>query len=286
MQICRSISEIRAQCADWRQDGATLALVPTMGALHDGHMALVGRAREWVDARGGGRVVASVFVNPTQFGPDEDLDRYPRDEAGDLAKLRAAGVDAAFLPDPAEIYRPGAETFVECSALSHMLMGRLRPGHFRGVTTIVTKLFNIIQPDAACFGEKDYQQLVVIRRMVSDLNAPIDILGVPTVREPDGLAMSSRNQRLSPADRRAATVLSRALAEAENRVASGTTTAALRRQLRDIITAEARADIRSIDIRHAETLAPINGTIQEPAVILLAAQFGDVLLIDQRVTFP
>lgn len=281
MQICRDRQAMR----DWRRQGGPVVLVPTMGALHDGHLSLVAHARAWVDARGGGRVVTSIFVNPTQFGPNEDLATYPRDEENDITLLEQAGCDAVFLPSVAEIYRPGAQTVVEVTGLSRMLMGRLRPGHFRGVATVVTKLFNIVQPDAAAFGEKDYQQLAVIRQMVADLDVPVQILPVPTVRDPDGLAMSSRNRRLSPAERAAAPVLNRALDRAAQMVAEGAGLSAVRTELRRIIGAEPLADIRSIDIRDAATLSRI-ATIQAPVVILLAVRFGEVLLIDQRVAHP
>lgn len=281
MQLCRDKASMR----DWRSRGDRVALVPTMGALHDGHLSLVAAARNWLDAQGGGRVVTSIFVNPTQFGPNEDLATYPRDEENDLALLRQASCDAVFLPQVADIYRPGAQTVVEVTDLSRMLMGRLRPGHFRGVATVVTKLFNIVQPDAAAFGEKDYQQLAVIRQMVSDLDVPVQILPVPTVREADGLAMSSRNRRLSPAERGAAPVLNRALDRAAQMVADGAGLSAVRAELRRLIGAEPLAHVRSIDIRDAATLSRI-ATIQAPVVILLAVRLGDVLLIDQRVAQP
>ena len=285
MQIIRSTPEMRAIRQDWRRAGGQVVLVPTMGALHDGHLSLVARAREWLDEQGGGRVVTSIFVNPTQFGPNEDLDRYPRDEAGDLAKLTGAGCDAVFLPQVADIYRPGAQTHVEVAGLGRMLMGRLRPGHFRGVATVVTKLFNIVQPDAATFGEKDYQQLTLIRRMVGDLDIPVTILPVPTMREADGLAMSSRNQRLTPEDRAAAPVLARALDRGAALIGQGAGTAPARRAIRETLRAEPRAEIRSIDIRDADDLSRVTDAAR-PVVILLAVRFGDVLLIDQRVAHP
>lgn len=281
MQICRDKQAMRL----WRDGAGRVALVPTMGALHPGHLSLVARARDWLDAQGGGRVVTSIFVNPTQFGPNEDLASYPRDEENDIALLRQAGSDAVFLPTVADIYRPGAQTVVDVSGLSRVLMGRLRPGHFRGVATVVTKLFNIVRPDAAAFGEKDYQQLAVIRQMVADLDVPVSILPVPTMREADGLAMSSRNRRLTPAERAAAPVLSRALDRAEGMVAEGAAPAAVRAELRRIIGAEPLAHIRSIDIRDAADLSRIS-MIRRPVVILLAVRFGDVLLIDQRVAHP
>ncbi|MDM7459718.1 MAG: pantoate--beta-alanine ligase [Paracoccus sp. (in: a-proteobacteria)] len=285
MQIIRSTPEMRAIRQDWRQAGVKVALVPTMGALHAGHLSLVARAQDWLNEQGGGRIVTSIFVNPTQFGPNEDLDRYPRDEAGDLAKLEAAGCDAVFLPQVSDIYRPGAQTHVEVSGLGRMLMGRLRPGHFRGVATVVTKLFNIIQPDAAAFGEKDYQQLTLIRRMVADLDIPVTSLPVPTMREADGLALSSRNQRLTAEDRAAAPVLSLALDRGAALIAKGAGVAQARRAIRETLRSEPRAEVRSIDIRDAEDLSRVTDPTR-PVVILLAARFGDVLLIDQRVAQP
>ena len=285
MQICRSTQAIRDQVAGWRADGQHIALVATMGALHDGHMRLLDHARRWLDAKGGGRIVASIFVNPTQFEQQADLEKYPRDEENDLRLLREHGCDAVFMPTVQDIYRPGAQTHVEVAGLSKMLMGRLRPGHFRGMTTIVTKLFNIVQPDASTFGEKDYQQLTIVRQMVADLDIPVEILPVPTVREPDGLAMSSRDRRLATEDRAAATVLSRALDAAQAMVEQGTTLPALRREIRRILKAEKRGVIGSIDIRDAADLSRINA-IERPVVILLAVRFAEVLLIDQRVANP
>ncbi|PQO23834.1 pantoate--beta-alanine ligase [Rhodobacteraceae bacterium WD3A24] len=281
MRLCRTREDMRTAVRSFRAEGAFVGLVPTMGYLHEGHMELVRRARAGCD-----RVVVSIFVNPAQFGPAEDLATYPRNEERDLRLLKDAGVDAVFLPEAGEMYRPGAQTVVEVKNLSRILMGRLRPGHFRGVTTVVAKLFNIVTPDRAYFGEKDYQQLQVIRRMVEDLDYGIDIVGVPTRRAPDGLALSSRNVRLSAEDRAAATILNRALNEAEEHARTGPSAAALRTMLRDRIKSEPRADPRSVDIRDAETLAPVRGPLARPAVILLAVRFGDVLLIDQRVVTP
>jgi len=281
VQLCTTKAEIYAMTGRWRRGGTPVVLVPTMGYLHAGHMALVDRARAE-----GGRVVASIFVNPTQFGPNEDLATYPRAPERDLAMLRGAGVDAVFMPAVDEVYDPAAQTVVETTRLSRILIGRIRPGHFRGVATVVTKLFNIVRPDAAVFGEKDYQQLAVIRTMVRDLDMPVRIIGVPTVREPDGLAMSSRNVRLAPADRAAAPVLARALDLGERLAAEGTTATRLRRTVAEAIAAEPRADLQSVDVRDAENLAPLKGSLTRPAAILLAARFGGVLLIDQRVVHP
>ncbi|WP_114966515.1 pantoate--beta-alanine ligase [Alkalilacustris brevis] len=281
MRLYRTREEMRAAARVFRAQGAFVGLVPTMGYLHEGHMELVRRARAGCE-----KVVVSIFVNPTQFGPNEDFDAYPRDTERDLKLLSEAGVDTVFLPDVAELYPPGCETIVEAPTLSRILMGRLRPGHFRGVTTIVAKLFNIVRPDRAYFGEKDYQQLQIIRRMVQDLDFGIEIAGVPTMRERDGLAMSSRNVLLTPEDRAAAPVLNRALDEAEALARGRPDVAALRKQVKDRISAETRAEIRSVDLRDAETLAPLRGRLDRPAVILLAVRFGKVLLIDQRVVTP
>lgn len=276
MQICRSIAECRAAVTGFRRAGEAVGLVPTMGFLHDGHMALVRRARARAD-----RVTVSIFVNPTQFGEAADLEAYPRDEARDLAMLRAEGVDAVLLPQVGDIYPDGDETIVETTRMANILHGAVRPGHFRGVTTVVARLFNIVQPDLACFGEKDYQQLQVIRRMTRDLAFPIEILGVPTVREADGLAMSSRNVRLSPEDRAAATVLSRALDAAE--AAPGKSVEGLHALITDIIATEPRGRLRGLDIVEAETLNTISGPLTGPAAIMISVEFGGILLIDQRV---
>ncbi len=223
-------------------------------------------------------------MNPTQFGPNEDLSSYPRDMAGDLAKLEAEGVDYVFTPDVAEIYRQGANTIVDNPVLSRILIGKIRPGHFRGVTTVVTKLFNIVQPDHAFFGEKDYQQLTIVRRMVADLDMPIEITGVATVREDDGLACSSRNAMLTPADRKAAVILAKSLVQAEELVGQGQRSVpAIRNAVRAVLETERRGEIESVDIRDARTLDPVSGKFKQPVVILLTVRFGKVRLIDQRV---
>lgn len=282
MQVCPTKAEIRAAVRGFRADGASVGLVPTMGFLHEGHMTLVRAARAACD-----RVVVSIFVNPTQFGPNEDFATYPRDSDRDLAMLKAEGVDAVFLPGPTEMYHPEAQTIVETTALSGILIGALRPGHFRGVATVVTKLFNVVQPDKAFFGRKDYQQLQVITTMVRDLDMAVEVVGVPTVREPDGLAMSSRNVRLTPEHRTAAPALSASLDWAEATLPRTPMTAEeLAAAVAARIATAPGAEIQSVDIRDAETLAPIPGQIAAPAVILLAVRFGQVLLIDQRVVRP
>src|SRR5688572_27235397 len=189
----REPQAMRARAEDLRRDGLRIAVVPTMGALHEGHLSLLRTARGLADV-----VILTIFVNPTQFGPNEDLARYPRDEAGDLAKARPCGIDLAFCPDAAAMYPPGAQTYVEGRELQKPLCGASRPGHFAGVATIVTKLFGVTRPHVAVFGEKDYQQLAIIRRMTRDLDLGVEIVGVPIVREPDGLALSSRNAYLTP----------------------------------------------------------------------------------------
>lgn len=281
MKICTTIAEIRAEVASYKSAGQVVALVPTMGYLHEGHMTLVRRARAEGD-----KVVVWIFVNPTQFENADDLAKYPRDTDRDLALLRAEGVDAVFLPDVTEIYPEGSETIVETTKLANMLHGAVRPGHFRGVTTVVTKFFNIIQPDVAIFGEKDYQQLQVIRRMVRDLHMPIRIVGQPTVREEDGLAMSSRNVRLAPEDRQAAVVLSQSLKAAETVAATGTTVGDLRRIIAQTIAAEPRAKLVGCDIVAAETLAEISGPLTGTTAIMISVEVGGVMLIDQREVTP
>lgn len=281
MKTCREIADFREVIAAYRAAGESVALVPTMGYLHAGHMALVTRAKALAD-----RVVATIFVNPTQFGQAADLEQYPRNEAGDLQMLDQAGVDAVLLPSVNDIYPEGDQTIVETTRLANMLHGLVRPGHFRGVTTVVARLFNIATPDVAVFGEKDYQQLQVIRAMVRDLHFPVAIAAVPTVREADGLAMSSRNARLDPEDRAAATVLSRALSEAEVAVRDRPTASQLEDRIRAVVGACPRASDLAVDIVRAESLDPIEARIDGPAAIMLSARFGDVLLIDQRVVTP
>ncbi len=280
MRICRSISDCRAAVKELRATGETVAMVPTMGFLHAGHMSLVGTAKAEAD-----HVVVSIFVNPTQFGESTDLEAYPRDEDRDLAMLREAGVAVVFLPEVETMYPAGDETIVETTRLANILHGEVRPGHFRGVTTVVARLFNIVQPDVAVFGEKDYQQLQVIKRMVADLHMSLTIIGAPTVREADGLAMSSRNVRLSAEDRQAALVLSESLTAAEA-AATGATVANLRKVIADTIAAEPRAVLKGLDIVAAETLNTIDGPLTGPTAIMISVAFGDILLIDQRVVTP
>ena len=279
METIETIAPLRERLNICRMAGETVAVVPTMGALHDGHLELVRCAAEHCD-----RVVVTIFVNPSQFGPSEDFDAYPRDLQGDLDRLRSLDVDFVFAPTVTEMYPDGAQTAVAVEPLGTILIGATRPGHFQGVATIVSKLFHIVQPDAAFFGEKDYQQLTIIRQMVRDMLMPIEIVGVPTVRERDGLAMSSRNARLDTEDRQAAGVISRALDLGERRIGEGAATLDdVLAEMRRTIAGEPRAALQSLDIRHAVTLAPAKPGSSEPLVILITAKFGDVLLIDQRV---
>ena len=273
MIVCHKIAELRAAVSGFRLVDETVGLVPTMGALHAGHMALIAAAK-----RDHPRVVATIFVNPTQFGNARDLELYPRTEATDLTMLKVAGCDAVLIPQASEIYPQGDETIVETTRLSGLYHGAVRPGHFRGVTTVVARLFNIVGADTAYFGQKDYQQLAVIRRMVRDLHFPIGIVGVPTVREADGLAMSSRNVRLTPDDRAAAAVLNAALDLAETLARKGASVDEIATAIRTKINAEPRATLKAVDIVDPVTFGPPTRDLG----IMISAQFGNVLLIDQR----
>ena len=278
-EVFRDPAVMRTHAEDLRRDGRRIAVVPTMGALHDGHLALVRHARARADV-----VILTIFVNPTQFGPNEDLSRYPRDEAGDLAKARPAGIDLAFCPPASAMYPAGAQTFVEIRELQQPMCGASRPGHFAGVATIVSKLFHITQPHLAVFGEKDYQQLAIIRRMVRDLDFGIEIASVPIVREPDGLALSSRNAYLSPDQRRAALALSRGLAAAATAFGAGERSpSALLAAARAPIEAEALARIDYVELRDADELTPFQTTVDRRAVLALAVFVGATRLIDNRV---
>ncbi|MGH1445367.1 MAG: pantoate--beta-alanine ligase [Cognatishimia sp.] len=279
MQVCRTISDGRNTVATFRQAGESVGLVPTMGFLHAGHMELVAAAKARAD-----RVVVTIFVNPTQFGDASDLDSYPRDEKRDLQMLEAAGVDMVLIPEVIDVYPEGDETIVETTRMANMLHGLVRPGHFRGVTTVVARLFNFVLPDLACFGEKDYQQLQIIKRMTRDLAFPIEIIGVPIVREADGLAMSSRNVRLNAEDRAAALIISQSLNAAE--ALTDKTVESLRETIAHTINSEPRATIHGLDIVEAETLNDISGVLTSPAAIMLSVEFGGVLLLDQRVIQP
>jgi pantoate--beta-alanine ligase len=278
MQIIEDISAMR-QWSGWqRRKRQRIVLVPTMGFLHEGHLCLMRAAR-----LRGDRVVASIFVNPAQFGPGEDFATYPRDFERDRLMLEAENVDVLFHPSVAQIYPAGAQTFVAVEKLSLPLCGAVRPGHFRGVATVVAKLFNIVQPHVAIFGEKDFQQLQVIRRMVRDLSMDVEIAGHPIVREPDGLAMSSRNAYLNAAERQAALCLSRALCKAERVVRRGELQAAaiLSRVLAEL-NSEPLAAVEYIKICDLESLDEVDD-VGEPALLALAVRIGRARLIDNRV---
>lgn len=261
-----------------RQSIKQRVLVPTMGALHRGHLELIRRAREAAGANG--EVVASIFVNPLQFEPGADFERYPRPAERDEELLREAGVNVLFRPAAGEMYSPDRSVYVEETSLSETLCGRSRPGHFRGVCTVVAKLFNVLQPDAAVFGEKDFQQLAIIRRMVRDLDFPIEIIGAPIVREDDGLALSSRNQYLSGEERQQATVLSAACGKARDLVQSGEKSATkILETAHAVIKRAPLALIDYMEIVNAETLQPIT-QIASPSRFALAVYFGKTRLID------
>ncbi|MCX8475595.1 MAG: pantoate--beta-alanine ligase [Sphingomonas sp.] len=272
MQTVRQPAPLREAVAAWRAAGERVALVPTMGALHDGHMALVEAAK-----RAAERVVVSIFVNPKQFGPNEDLAKYPRKELADSRMLAAAGVDLLWMPPVEVMYPEGFATNISVSGISEVLDGAHRPGHFDGVATVVAKLFHQVRPDIALFGEKDWQQLAVIRRLVTDLNLDIEIQGVPTQREDDGLALSSRNVYLVPEDRARAVALPRALGVAERAIAKGGDPEAALAQAREMLTA-AGFEIDYVALADAETLGePMEG---RPMRLLAAARIGGTRLID------
>ena len=276
----RTVKELRAEVAKWRKAGETVALVPTMGALHAGHLSLIGIAKNHAT-----RIVASIFVNPAQFGPKEDFKRYPRDEAGDLAKLAQAGVDLVYIPHTAEMYPRGFATKVTLPSLTEDLCGAARPNHFEGVATVVTKLLLQCAPDVAVFGEKDYQQLLVIKQLVRDLNIPVQIIPGPIVREEDGLALSSRNGYLSAAERKTALILHQVLSEAAAALANG--------EGCDAATSAGRFKLEGkgfrvdyVAVRDPETLAPLFGPIKGPARVMGAAYLGTTRLIDNVPTAP
>jgi len=276
----RTVKELRAEVTKWRKAGETVALVPTMGALHAGHLSLIGIAKNHAT-----RIVASIFVNPAQFGPKEDFKRYPRDEAGDLAKLAQAGVDLVYIPHTAEMYPRGFATKVTLPSLTEDLCGAARPNHFEGVATVVTKLLLQCAPDVAVFGEKDYQQLLVIKQLVHDLNIPVQIVPGPIVREEDGLALSSRNGYLSAAERKTAPILHQVLSEAAAALANG--------EGCDAATSAGRFKLEGkgfrvdyVAVRDPETLAPLFGPIKGPARVMGAAYLGTTRLIDNVPTAP
>ena len=280
--VVRTVADLRATIATWRRAGDTVALIPTMGYLHDGHLSLVTRGQALCS-----RTVVTLFVNPTQFAPTEDLERYPRDEAGDRRRLASVGCDLLFAPDVAEMYPPGFATAVTVGGISAGLCGAFRPQMFSGVAVVVAKLLLQALPDVAVFGEKDYQQLQVIRRLVRDLDIPVRIEGGPTVREADGLAMSSRNSYLTPEERVAAPTLFRALSTAATALTGETPVpaAAALAKVTEAIQAQGFTRVDYVELRDAETLAPVE-QIERPARLLAAAWLGRTRLIDNIPVNP
>jgi pantoate--beta-alanine ligase len=275
MRVIESVAEMQQFARERRGE---IALVPTMGYLHDGHASLMVEAKKRAKT-----VVASIFVNPTQFGVNEDLDSYPRDLERDKKVAEAAGVDVIFAPKASDMYPNGYQSWVNLEDLTTQLCGASRPGHFRGVTTVVTKLFNIVMPRVALFGKKDFQQLAVIRRMVRDLNMDIEIVGMPIVRESDGLAMSSRNTKLDPEQRRSALCLSRSLAAARQAFRAGErSVAALRGTALALIEAETAASVDYLEFRDPDTLLPLDQA-DERTLLALAVRVGAVRLIDNCI---
>jgi pantoate--beta-alanine ligase len=270
--LVRDVDALRRRIAAWRREHRTVALVPTMGALHRGHRALMTRAAQLAD-----RIVATIFVNPKQFGPTEDFAAYPRQESADFRLLAEAGVHLLFAPEVATMYPAAFATGVRVNKLSTILDGAHRTGHFDGVSTVVTKLLLQAAPDLALFGEKDYQQLCIIKRLVTDLDIPVDIVGVATVREPDGLALSSRNAYLTPAERQVAPALYRAITDAATTIAGGAPVKATLTAARDRILAAGFAAVDYVEARNPETLAPYK---RGAGRILAAARLGQARLID------
>ena len=278
MKIVETIAEVREQVKQWRKEGLTVGLVPTMGYLHEGHKSLIDRAVAEND-----RVVVSVFVNPMQFGPSEDLESYPRDMDRDAALCEKAGASLIFHPDPSEMYHKDFSSFVDMTTLTGGLCGKTRPIHFRGVCTVVSKLFNIVVPDKAYFGQKDAQQLAVIKRMVKDLNVDTEIIGCPIIREEDGLAKSSRNTYLSADERQAALVLSRSLKIGKQLVDAGEKSA---QAIKDAIIAEINkeplAKIDYVDVVDFDTITPTE-TIGKSVLVAIAVYIGKTRLIDNFI---
>ena len=275
MKVIHTVAEFRAAQREYPRP---LGLVPTMGYLHEGHLSLVRRCRE-----DNATAVASIFVNPTQFGPSEDLSTYPRDMEGDLAKLEAEGVDLVFAPDASEVYPEGFDTTIDVGDIARRLEGEHRPGHFQGVATVVCKLLTIVRPDNVYFGQKDAQQCLVINRLNADLDLGAEVVVLPTVRDPDGLALSSRNAYLSAEDRKAALSLYRALSLAESLYTDGIRGAdAMRREMLDLLESEPEASVESVSVADAEMLVELD-SIEGPALVSMAVRIGKVRLIDNVV---
>jgi pantoate--beta-alanine ligase len=276
-QVIRASAQLRDKVAGWKRSGILVGVVPTMGALHEGHLSLIEEARRHSD-----RVIVTIFVNPMQFNNPEDLTKYPRNEARDLALLEAAGVDVLFAPGVEEVYPQGFATQVRVAGVSEPLEGAFRPGHFEGVATVVAKLFGMTQAGRAFFGEKDWQQLQVVKRMATDLNIPVRVIGCPTIREADGLAMSSRNVRLSAEERQIAPALWRAMQAAAEAIRGGADPAAVLAEARVRILSAGYREIEYLEIRSAEGLRPV-ADLAEPVRMLAAAWLGDVRMIDNIV---
>ncbi|HSQ77685.1 MAG TPA: pantoate--beta-alanine ligase [Nitrospirota bacterium] len=275
MKTITTISEIQSLAESLRKEGKRIGFVPTMGFLHEGHLSLMRKAREDCDV-----VVASIFVNPAQFGPNEDLDRYPRDAEGDRRKCGSAGVDVLFMPEVKDMYPEKPTVYVTILGISDILEGAARPGHFRGVATVVAKLFNLVKPHRAYFGQKDFQQCVVLERMVAGLNMNVEVVVLPTVREADGLAMSSRNSYLNAEERRAATVLFKALTTARDLFKAGATEPEkLKKKMQAVLLEEKHIEVDYIEVADPETLAPLESASSR-MVLLVAARLGATRLID------
>ena len=277
MKIVETINEVRERVKEWKKQGLTIGLVPTMGYLHEGHQSLMDAARKEND-----KVVVSIFVNPMQFGPTEDLAEYPRDLDHDAKVCENAGVDLVLHPEPEEMYEPDFCSFVDMTGLTEGLCGKTRPIHFRGVCTVVNKLFNIVQPDRAYFGQKDGQQLAVVRRMVRDLNMDIEIVGCPIVREEDGLAKSSRNTYLSPEERKAALILSKTIALGEELAKTEKDAGKVVAAMKENIETEPLAKIDYVEAVDAVSMAPVN-TLEGECMLAVAVYIGKTRLIDNTL---
>lgn len=278
MKICYTVKEVREQVNAWKKEGLTVGFVPTMGYLHEGHRSLMEEARKHND-----KVVVSIFVNPMQFGPTEDLESYPRDLDKDAKLCEGVGVDLIFHPEPEEMYEKGFCSYVDMNGLTTELCGKTRPTHFRGVQTVVLKLFNIVKPDNAYFGQKDAQQLAVIKRMVADLNVDVKITGCPIIREEDGLAKSSRNTYLNAEERQAALILSKSLAIGKNLIEQGEKNAAvIKKAIADNIATEPLAKIDYVDVVDFATITPVD-TIGESVLVAIAVYIGKTRLIDNFI---
>lgn len=278
MKVINTVKEVREQVREWKREGLTVGLVPTMGYLHEGHQSLMNRAVAEND-----KVVVSVFVNPIQFGPGEDLESYPRDFERDAAVCEQAGVDLIFHPEAAEMYHKDFSTFVDMDTLTKGLCGNTRPSHFRGVCTVVSKLFHIVEPDRAYFGQKDAQQLAVIKHMVEDLSFGIEIVGCPIIREADGLAKSSRNTYLNPEERKAALILHQSLQNAEQLITAGEKNAEnIRMEIERVLRTEPLAKIDYVEIVDWQTLEPLK-TIDRQVLVAIAVYIGKTRLIDNII---